>query len=70
MTKKVIILLKDRLEERGMTQSKLAEAADVRPSAVSALARGYIDRLSIEHIEKIGTILECKLSDLIKFEDD
>lgn len=54
-----------------MTQSQLAELTDIRPNAISNLARGYVDRLSILHIEKICTALQLEsISELIELEND
>lgn len=58
--KKVKIVLAELLKVNNMTQSDLAKKADVRPNAISNLTRGYVDRLSIEHLEKIANALEIK----------
>ncbi len=55
--KKVKINVDELLVEHGITQSVLANRAGLRPNAVSNLVRGYVDRLSIEHLEKIATAL-------------
>lgn len=68
---KIKIKLKALLKERDMTQGDLAALAKIRPNAVSNLCRGYVDRLSIEHIEKICTALEITdIRDLIDLEHD
>lgn len=46
------------IRERGLTQKELAEKAGIRPAAISQLARGYIERLNIEHLEKIANALQ------------
>jgi len=56
--KKVKIVLAEKLKECGMTQSQLAEKAGIQPNAISNLVRGYVDRISIEHLEKLATALE------------
>ena len=54
-----------------MKQSQLAELAEVRPNAISNLCRGYVDRLSIEHLEKICHALELKsINELIELETE
>lgn len=68
--KKIKIKLKDLLISRNMTQSQLAELADVRPNAISNLCRGYVDRLSIEHLEKICEALQLNdINELIQLEE-
>lgn len=69
--RKIQIKLADILEERGLKQSQLAEMADVRPNAISNLCRGYVDRLSIEHLEKIADALQlASISELIELENE
>ncbi|MBD8028620.1 helix-turn-helix transcriptional regulator [Ureibacillus sp. Re31] len=69
--KKVKIKLLDILKERGMTQAQLADKAEVRPNAISNLCRGYVDRLSIDHIEKICHALNIEsISELIELVDE
>lgn len=69
--RKIKIKLDDILKERDMKQSKLAEIAGIRPNAISNLCRGYVDRLSIEHLEKICHALELQsISELIELEDE
>ncbi|WP_298833891.1 helix-turn-helix transcriptional regulator [uncultured Planococcus sp.] len=57
MKKRIRIKLREQLAERGMAQSKLAELTEIRPAAISNLTRGYVDRLTIDHIERIADVL-------------
>lgn len=68
--RKINIKLDEILRERNMTQSSLADIADIRPSAISNLCRGYVDRLSIDHLEKICDALDIELHELITLEED
>ncbi len=54
----VKIRLKELLEEKGITQKKLAEMAGVRESTVSDIARGTRTVINFEHLGKIATALE------------
>lgn len=68
--KEVRIKLAEILKEREMTQTQLAALSNVRPNAISNLCRGYVDRLSIEHIEKICNALELEsIGELIELVD-
>lgn len=69
--RRVRIKLVDILKEREMTQAQLAALSDVRPNAISNLCRGYVDRLSIKHLEKLCDALQLKdLSELIELVDE
>ena len=71
MSMKVRILLREQLDRRGMSQSQLAEITKIRPNAISNLVRGYVDRLTIDHIERIADALKiADINDLITFVDD
>lgn len=63
------IRLKDLLEERGLTQKQLHDMTGIRPAAISALARGYVERLTIDHLVRIANALELgSINELISFE--
>ena len=69
--RKIKIKLDEILKERNMKQSQLAELAEIRPNAISNLCRGYVDRLSIEHLEKICNALNLSsISELIELENE
>lgn len=69
--KKIKIVLADLLVDRGLTQAQLAEKADIRPNAISNLTRGYVDRLSIDHLEKLANALEIDdIREIITIVDD
>lgn len=69
--KKIKIVLADLLADRGLTQAQLAEKADIRPNAISNLTRGYVDRLSIEHLEKLANALDIEdIREIITIVDD
>lgn len=71
MKVKLRLRFKDIIDERGMTQTELAEMTGIRPAAISALVRGYVERLTIDHLERIGTALEITdVNDLITFVED
>jgi len=53
--KKVEIRVADLIRELNITQFAFANKTKLRPNAVSNLTRGYVDRISIEHLEKIAT---------------
>jgi ATP-dependent Clp protease ATP-binding subunit ClpA len=56
--------LSDHLDEKGITQKKLAELAGVRESTISDIVRGSRTVINFEHLSKIATALE--ISDIRK----
>lgn len=52
------IQLKQLLADKDMTQKQLAERTGIRPAAISSLTRGYVERLNIDHLERICDSLE------------
>ena len=58
--KKIHVKLKDILKERGITQLELSQATGIRPNAISNLCRNYVDRLNIDHLERICDELDIE----------
>ncbi|WP_085508816.1 helix-turn-helix domain-containing protein [Thalassobacillus devorans] len=68
---KLRIKLDHLMKERGLTQRELSEEAGVRQAAISQLARGYVSRISIDHIERIATALNITdINELITLVDN
>ena len=66
----VKLKIKDLLEEKGITQKKLAEVSGVRESTISDIVRGARTVINFEHLGKIATALDVddirKIIDLEK----
>ena len=54
----VKLRVKELLEEREITQKKLAEMAGIRESTISDIVRGTRTVINFEHLSKIATALE------------
>lgn len=70
MKKKYLVKLKvkEAIEERGITQKKLAEMSGIRESTVSDIVRGRTV-INFEHLSKIAEALEVSdITELIDFE--
>ena len=71
MNKKYIVKLKikETIEERGITQKKLAEMSGIRESTISDIVRGTRTVINFEHLSKIAEALEIdNITELIDFE--
>ena len=54
----IVLKIRYQLNKRGKTQKDLAEMTGIRPNAISMLARGYVERLNLDHIERIAAALD------------
>lgn len=61
---RIVIHLKQRMKERNLTQTELANKAGVRQATISQLSRGYIERLHLPTLEKIAWALD--ITDITK----
>jgi len=59
------ILLSSRLGERKWTQADLARKTGIRPTTISELYHEMVDRVNLEHLDRICEALECNLDELI-----
>ena len=66
----VKLRVKELLEEKGITQKKLAEMAGVRESTISDIVRGTRTVINFEHLGKIATALEINdIREIIDLEE-
>lgn len=67
---KVKLKVKELLEERNITQKKLAQISGIRESTISDIVRGTRKVINFEHLSKIAEALEIdNISQLIDFEE-
>ncbi|WP_418041074.1 helix-turn-helix domain-containing protein [Paenibacillus xylanilyticus] len=65
----ITITLRELLTQKGLTQKQLSQMTGIRAAAISNLCRGYVDRVCIEHLEKIASALDIRdIRDLIRLE--
>ena len=58
------------LGEKRWTQKKLSEVTGIRPNTINEMYHSFIERVSIEHINKICEALEYDISDLFEYVPD
>ena len=67
---KLKLKVKELLEERNITQKKLAQISGIRESTISDIVRGTRTVINFEHLSKIAEALEIdNISQLIDFEE-
>lgn len=62
----VKIHLSRLLGEKRWTQADLARKTGIRPNTISEIYNELIERINIEHIDKICDVLECDICDLME----
>lgn len=60
------IYLSELLGNKKMTQAELARKTGIRPNTINEIYWEMVDRIILEHIEKICSVLNCEVCDLIK----
>lgn len=67
----IILHLKQRMDERGLTQTQLSEMSGVRQATISQLTRGNVERLHIPTLEKLAQAMDITdITQLITFEPE
>lgn len=62
--------VKVMLVRRHMTQKRLAEIAKIRPTTLSRICLGQIDRLPVDVLDKMCKVLDCQPGDLMEYVPD
>lgn len=63
------INLRKLLSERHMTQAELAELTGIRPSTICDICNNTCSFLKVNNIDKICTVLDCEVQELITLYD-
>ena len=70
----VIIIKKkkisDLLGKNKMTQSSLAQQANIRPATVSKMYYEEIKRIDVKHLNNICKVFNCEISELLEYIPD
>ena len=64
----VRIKLSTLLGERRMTQAELARRTGIRPATINEMYNEFIERVNLDHLDRICETLGCDISDLLKYE--
>ena len=64
------IKLSEILGKKKMTRKKLSELTGIRANTVCDLYNEKVKKLDIEALNRICTVLNCDVSDLIVFENE
>ena len=50
-----------------MTQADLARKTGIRPATINEIYHELVERVNLEHMDKICEALGCDISDLLKY---
>ena len=64
------IKLSEQLGKRRMTRRELAQLIGVRPNTIGDMYNDNVKRLDITTLNKICTVLDCDISDILEFIKD
>lgn len=64
---KITIHLKELIEEKGITRYRLAKLADTRFEVVEKWCSGTVERIDSDVLARFCYILDCKITDIIKY---
>lgn len=60
------INLSRKLGELRWTQADLARKTGIRPTTINELYHELVERVNLEHLDKICEVLDCDLSEIIE----
>ncbi len=61
------IYLSKILGEKRMSQAELARKTGIRPNTIGEIYNELIERINLDHLDKICAVLNCSVSDLIEY---
>jgi len=62
------IHLAEMLGKRKMSQAELARRTDIRPNTINEYYWELVERINLEHLEKICNVLDCQIGELLEIE--
>ena len=51
-----------------MTQVELSRKTGIRPATINEMYHELIEKVNLDHIDRICEVLGCDISDLLKYE--
>lgn len=55
------------LGTRRMTQVELARKTGIRPATINEWYHEFVERINVEHLDRICEVLGCDVSDIIEY---
>lgn len=64
----VRIMLSRKLGEKRMTQAELSRRTGIRAATICELYNELCERVNLEHLDRICTVLNCDLDEILVYE--
>lgn len=58
------------LGEQRITQAELARKTGIRPATINEMYHELIERVNLDHLNKICKALNCSISGLLEYKED
>ncbi len=58
------------LGDRRMKQKELADRTGIRPTTINEMYHELIERVNLDHLDRICEVLECSVSDILEYVPD
>lgn len=55
------------LGEKRLTQADLARKTGIRPNTISEIYNELVERINLEHLDKICEVLHCNIEDILEY---
>lgn len=55
------------LGDRKLTQADLARKTGIRPTTINEMYHELVERVNLDHLDKICEVLDCKIEDLLEY---
>ena len=62
--------LDNLLKEKGFSKTKLSYEAKITHTQINKMCKNTVTRIDLATISRICSVLECEISDLIKFKEE
>lgn len=66
---KIKLRLNELIEEKGMNRNSLAKAINTRFEVIDKWCKNRVEKLDMDILARICFVLDCKVSDIIEYEE-
>ena len=64
---KIIICLDEKLKEKGLSKNKFAQRAEMQRTQLNRYIKNEVALISVDVLARMCSVLECEVSDLLKY---